>query len=28
MEHGKVIAGFPVGELQGRMGQLHDVLGV
>jgi branched-chain amino acid transport system ATP-binding protein len=28
MEHGKVIARFPVGELQGRMTQLHDVLGV
>jgi branched-chain amino acid transport system ATP-binding protein len=28
MEHGKVIAGFPVGELKGRMGQLHEVLGV
>jgi branched-chain amino acid transport system ATP-binding protein len=28
MEHGKVLAGFPVGELEGRMAQLHDVLGV
>ena len=28
MEHGKVVAGFPVGELNARMGQLHDVLGV
>ena len=28
MEHGKVMAGFPVGELPDRMGQLHDVLGV
>jgi branched-chain amino acid transport system ATP-binding protein len=28
MEHGKVIAGFPVGELEGRMTQLHEVLGV
>jgi branched-chain amino acid transport system ATP-binding protein len=28
MEHGKVIAGFPVGELKERMPQLHDVLGV
>jgi branched-chain amino acid transport system ATP-binding protein len=28
MEHGKVITGFPVGELEGRMTQLHDVLGV
>jgi branched-chain amino acid transport system ATP-binding protein len=28
MEHGKVIAGFPVGELEGRMDQLHEVLGV
>jgi branched-chain amino acid transport system ATP-binding protein len=28
MEHGKVIASFPVGELEGRMTQLHDVLGV
>jgi branched-chain amino acid transport system ATP-binding protein len=28
MEHGKVITGFPVGELESRMGQLHEVLGV
>ena len=28
MEHGKVIAGFPVGELKQRMPLLHDVLGV
>jgi branched-chain amino acid transport system ATP-binding protein len=28
MEHGKVIAGFPVAELESRMTQLHDVLGV
>ena len=28
MEHGKVVAGFPVGELESRMGQLHEVLGV
>ncbi len=28
MEHGKVITGFPVAELEGRMTQLHDVLGV
>jgi branched-chain amino acid transport system ATP-binding protein len=28
MEHGKVVTGFPVGELNARMGQLHDVLGV
>ena len=28
MEHGKVITGFPVGELEGRMTQLHEVLGV
>jgi branched-chain amino acid transport system ATP-binding protein len=28
MEHGKVLAGFPVGELEGRMSQLHEVLGV
>ncbi len=28
MEHGKVIAGFPVGELRQRMPLLHDVLGV
>ncbi|HET6618682.1 MAG TPA: ABC transporter ATP-binding protein [Dongiaceae bacterium] len=28
MEHGKVMAGFPVGELPARMTQLHDVLGV
>jgi branched-chain amino acid transport system ATP-binding protein len=28
MEHGKVMAGFPVAELPDRMTQLHDVLGV
>ncbi|WP_119300199.1 ABC transporter ATP-binding protein [Dongia deserti] len=28
MEHGRVIADFPVGELESRMAQLHDVLGV
>ena len=28
MEHGKVVTGFPVGELNARMAQLHDVLGV
>ncbi|MET3792873.1 ABC transporter ATP-binding protein [Aquamicrobium terrae] len=28
MEHGKVVGGFPVGELSGRMEQLHEVLGV
>jgi branched-chain amino acid transport system ATP-binding protein len=28
MEHGKVMAGFPVGELPDRTAQLHDVLGV
>ncbi|MEZ5829705.1 MAG: ABC transporter ATP-binding protein [Dongiaceae bacterium] len=28
MEHGRVIAGFPVGELDSRMTQLHEVLGV
>ncbi|HEV8390125.1 MAG TPA: ABC transporter ATP-binding protein [Dongiaceae bacterium] len=28
MEHGKVIAGFPVGEIDDRMTQLHEVLGV
>jgi branched-chain amino acid transport system ATP-binding protein len=28
MEHGRVMAGFPVGELPDRMGQLHEVLGV
>jgi branched-chain amino acid transport system ATP-binding protein len=28
MEHGKVVAGFPVGELSDRMEQLHEVLGV
>jgi branched-chain amino acid transport system ATP-binding protein len=28
MEHGKVVTGFPAGELNDRMGQLHDVLGV
>lgn len=28
MEHGKVMASFPVGELPDRMNLLHDVLGV
>ena len=28
MEHGKVMAGFPIAELPDRMTQLHDVLGV
>ena len=28
MEHGKVMAGFPVGELPDRMTQLHEILGV
>ncbi|KRB20513.1 MULTISPECIES: ABC transporter ATP-binding protein [Mesorhizobium] len=28
MEHGKVVAGFPTGELADRMTQLHDILGV
>ncbi|RUM97648.1 ABC transporter ATP-binding protein [Pseudaminobacter arsenicus] len=28
MEHGKVMAQFPVGELPDRMNLLHDVLGV
>ena len=28
MEHGKVVTGFPVAELNARMAQLHDVLGV
>jgi branched-chain amino acid transport system ATP-binding protein len=28
MEHGKVVTGFPVAELAGRMTQLHEVLGV
>ena len=28
MEHGKVVTGFPIGELEGRMTQLHEVLGV
>jgi branched-chain amino acid transport system ATP-binding protein len=28
MEHGKVVAGFPVGELTDRMTLLHEVLGV
>lgn len=28
MEHGKVVAGFPVGDLPDRMTQLHEVLGV
>ena len=28
MEHGKIIDGFPVGELGDRMPRLHEVLGV
>jgi branched-chain amino acid transport system ATP-binding protein len=28
MEHGRVTAGFPVAELDSRMGELHEVLGV
>ncbi|PSJ58982.1 ABC transporter ATP-binding protein [Pseudaminobacter soli (ex Li et al. 2025)] len=28
MEHGKVVSGFPVGELSAHMDELHDVLGV
>ncbi|MER9051673.1 ABC transporter ATP-binding protein [Mesorhizobium sp. M0923] len=28
MEHGKVVSGFPVGELPDRMTLLHEVLGV
>jgi branched-chain amino acid transport system ATP-binding protein len=28
MEHGKITAGFPVAELDGRMALLHEVLGV
>jgi branched-chain amino acid transport system ATP-binding protein len=28
MEHGKVVTGFPVGELPNRMAQLNEVLGV
>ena len=28
MEHGRMIAGFPAGELDSRMAQLHEVLGV
>jgi branched-chain amino acid transport system ATP-binding protein len=28
MEHGKVVAEFPVGDLSGRMTLLHEVLGV
>ncbi|MGE0008525.1 MAG: ABC transporter ATP-binding protein [Parvibaculaceae bacterium] len=28
MEHGRVTAGFPVSQLEQRMGELHDVLGV
>lgn len=28
MENGKVVAGFPTGELADRMTHLHDVLGV
>ena len=27
-ESGKIVAGFPVGDLTNRMRQLHDVLGV
>ena len=28
MEHGKVLSHFPVSEMERRMGELHDVLGV
>jgi branched-chain amino acid transport system ATP-binding protein len=28
MDHGKVVEGFPVGELSGRTDKLHEVLGV
>ncbi|PLP57308.1 ABC transporter ATP-binding protein [Mesorhizobium loti] len=28
MEHGKVLSEFPVGELENRMDELHEVLGV
>jgi branched-chain amino acid transport system ATP-binding protein len=28
MEHGKVVGGFPVGELSSHMSELHEVLGV
>ncbi len=28
MEHGKIVAGFPVGELADRMTLLHEILGV
>jgi branched-chain amino acid transport system ATP-binding protein len=28
MEHGKVLSQFPVGDLESRMDELHDVLGV
>ena len=28
MEHGKVMSQFPVGELERRMDDLHEVLGV
>ncbi|MGE0237678.1 MAG: ABC transporter ATP-binding protein [Parvibaculaceae bacterium] len=28
MEHGRVTAGFPVSQLEERMSELHDVLGV
>jgi branched-chain amino acid transport system ATP-binding protein len=28
MEHGKVVGGFPVGELSSHMDELHEVLGV
>jgi branched-chain amino acid transport system ATP-binding protein len=28
MEHGKVVSGFPTGELADRMDELHEVLGV
>ena len=28
MEHGRVLSQFPVGELERRMDDLHDVLGV
>ena len=28
MEHGKILSHFPVSEMERRMGELHDVLGV
>jgi branched-chain amino acid transport system ATP-binding protein len=28
MEHGRIVEGFPAGEMQSKMGMLHEFLGV